>query len=78
MCFSSRTWTDPQSDRGPGTVQTDDSALRQYTYSLDDVKIMTNLQYPPMADVGEDAPVLLVTGMVFGEAVLMRRSPRRR
>jgi hypothetical protein len=27
---------------------------------------------------GEDAPVLLMTGMVFGGAVLMRRSPGRR
>jgi hypothetical protein len=27
---------------------------------------------------GEDAPMLLVTGMVFGEAVWMRRSPGRR
>jgi hypothetical protein len=27
---------------------------------------------------GEDAPMLLVTGMVFGEAVWMRRAPGRR
>jgi hypothetical protein len=26
---------------------------------------------------GEDAPMLLVTGMVFGEAVWMRRAPGR-
>jgi hypothetical protein len=53
MRSSSRTWTDPQSDRsrcgdvrpqrsGPGVVQTDDSALGQYTYFLDDVYHSTN------------------------------------
>jgi hypothetical protein len=48
MRSSSRTWTDPQSDRsrcgdvrpqrsGPGVVQTENSALSQYAYFLDDV-----------------------------------------
>jgi hypothetical protein len=52
--FSSRTWTDPQNDRSrcnnvrpqrsrARRIQTDNSALSDYTYFLDDVKIYNQL-----------------------------------
>src|SRR5271166_6019359 len=52
MRSSSRMWTDPKttaavrsgrSDHGPSVAQTDDLALGQSTYFLDDVNHMTNL-----------------------------------
>jgi hypothetical protein len=85
MHFSSPMWTDPKttaavtsgrSDHGPSVAQTDDLALGHYTYFLDGVNHVTNLWYPPMGGDGEDAPVLQMTGKVFGEAALIRRSPR--
>ena len=68
--------TSGRSHHGRARYKLDDSALSQYTYFLDDGTIDKLIVF--WDGDGEDAPVMLMTGKVFGGAMLMRRSPRRR
>jgi hypothetical protein len=59
--------TSGRSDHGWGEVQTDDSALGHYTFSLDDMNYWNKLVVSTMDRDGEDVPVMM-TGKVFGGA----------